>query len=51
MKLLIVDDETIVYGSSNFDLISYLFEKEIVIQKKDRDLAQQLTQAALKLIN
>jgi len=51
MKLLIVDDETIVYGSSNFDLISYLFEKEIIIQKKDRDLAQKLTQAALKLIN
>lgn len=42
MKLLILDDETVIYGSANFDTISYLFEQEIIIEHKHPDLAAKL---------
>ena len=51
MKLLIVDDDIVIYGSSNFDTISYFFEKEILMEKRDPDLAQKLSTTALNLIN
>jgi cardiolipin synthase len=42
MKLLILDDETVIYGSANFDTISYLFEQEIIIEHHHPKLAGQL---------
>lgn len=51
MKLMIIDDDTVLYGSSNFDTISYLFEKEILLQKKDPDLVQRLNDVVLNLIH
>lgn len=50
-KLIIIDDRTVIYGSSNFDTISYLFEKEILLQKTDPFLVQQLGDFASRLIN
>ncbi len=50
MKLMLIDDKTAIYGSSNFDAISYFFEKEILIQNTNIDLVQHLTSVALKLI-
>ena len=45
-KVMILDGETVICGSSNFDLISYLFEQELVIVRRDAGLAQKI-QAAL----
>lgn len=46
-KVMILDGETVIYGSSNFDLISYLFEQELVIVRRDVGLAQKI-QTALR---
>ncbi|MCP9291161.1 phospholipase D-like domain-containing protein [Gracilimonas sediminicola] len=50
-KMLILDDEVAVYGSSNFDVISYFFEKEVVIVNKNPELIKQLTSFTSQLIN
>ena len=44
-KVMILDGETVIYGSSNFDLISYLFEQELVIVRRDAGLAQKILAA------
>ncbi|MBV6645845.1 MAG: phosphatidylserine/phosphatidylglycerophosphate/cardiolipin synthase family protein [Cyclobacteriaceae bacterium] len=31
LKAILIDDETLVFGSSNYDLISYHFEQEVVM--------------------
>ena len=41
-KVMILDDEIVIYGSSNFDLISYLFEQELVIVTRNAGLAQEI---------
>lgn len=51
MKVLILDDETAIYGSANFDTISYLFEKEVVLKRTDRHLVEQLNTVAHDLIS
>lgn len=38
MKAILVDDEKLIFGSSNYDLISYYFEQEVVFLSKDRNL-------------
>lgn len=50
MKLIIIDDSIVIYGSSNFDTISYLFEQEVVLVQTNPQLAQRLKQVAEKLI-
>lgn len=50
-KMLILDDEVAVYGSSNFDVISYFFEKEVVMVNKNPELIKQLTSFTSQLIN
>lgn len=50
-KMLILDDEVAVYGSSNFDVISYFFEKEVVMVNKNPELVKQLTSFTSQLIN
>lgn len=41
-KVMIFDEETVLYGSSNFDVVSYLFEKEMVIVRRDKELANRI---------
>lgn len=50
-KMLILDDEVAVYGSSNFDVISYFFEKEVVMVNKNPELIKQLNSFTSQLIN
>ena len=38
MKAILIDDEKLIFGSSNYDVISYYFEQEIVMISKDIDL-------------
>ena len=51
MKLIVLDDETVLYGSSNFDTISYLFEQELILQNSDPELVRKLNQVTTKLIS
>ena len=44
-KAMVLDEETVVYGSSNFDLVSYLFEQELVIVRRNAGLAQKILDA------
>lgn len=44
-KVMVLDEETVVYGSSNFDLVSYLFEQELVIVRRNAGLAQKILDA------
>jgi cardiolipin synthase A/B len=41
-KVMVLDEETVIYGSSNFDVVSYLFEKEMVIVRRDAELANRV---------
>jgi cardiolipin synthase len=41
-KVMVLDEETVLYGSSNFDVVSYLFEKEMVIVRRDKELANRI---------
>lgn len=40
MKALLVDDETLVVGSTNFDLFSYWVHEELVLELEDPDLVE-----------
>ena len=42
MKCILIDDNTLIYGSSNFDLISYYFEQEIILKTKDLNIIAAL---------
>ena len=35
LKAILIDDKTLICGSSNFDLVSYYFEQEIVLVLND----------------
>jgi cardiolipin synthase len=50
-KLLILDDRIAVYGSSNFDIVSYFFEKEVFLVHKSDNLIKQLLTFTSQLIN
>ena len=41
MKAILIDDEQFFFGSSNYDLISYYFEQEVVFQMMDSTLINQ----------
>ncbi|MEL0010206.1 MAG: phospholipase D-like domain-containing protein [Bacteroidota bacterium] len=41
-KVMVLEEETLMYGSSNFDLISYLFEKELVIVRRNAEMAAEV---------
>jgi len=44
-KVMVLEEETLMYGSSNFDLISYLFEKELVIVRRNAEMAAEVLDA------
>ncbi len=50
-KLLIIDDKKVVYGSSNFDIISYFFEKEVILVHQNPSLIEQISMFTSQLIN
>lgn len=50
-KLLILDDSVVIYGSGNFDTVSYLFEKEVILMKKEQALTDQLNTIIADIIN
>lgn len=50
-KFMILDNAEVVYGSSNFDLVSYHFEKEILLARRDPDLVGQFTLLVDRLLD
>jgi len=41
LKAIIIDEKELIFGSSNFDFISYLFEEEILVKISSRHIVQQ----------
>ncbi|MEO9488406.1 MAG: phosphatidylserine/phosphatidylglycerophosphate/cardiolipin synthase family protein [Ekhidna sp.] len=40
MKAILIDDQKLIFGSSNYDLVSYYFEQEVVFVSNDQHLVQ-----------
>lgn len=38
LKAILVDDEVLIFGSSNFDFVSYYFEQEVVLVTHDKKI-------------
>lgn len=38
LKAILIDGKTLLFGSSNYDLISYYFEQEVVVELQDESL-------------
>jgi len=38
LKAILIDDETLLFGSSNYDIVSYYWEQEIVLESRDQSL-------------
>lgn len=47
MKAILIDDEKLIFGSSNYDLISYYFEQEVVFLSKDKSLIDSFKKEVL----
>ncbi|WP_370090159.1 phosphatidylserine/phosphatidylglycerophosphate/cardiolipin synthase family protein [Ekhidna sp.] len=47
MKAILIDDEKLIFGSSNYDLVSYYFEQEVVFVSQDNDLIQDFKKKVL----
>jgi len=50
MKCMLRNDEEVYYGSSNYDLISYLFEQEIIIRSRNQSLVDSVTSLLKSLV-
>ncbi|WP_436517811.1 phospholipase D-like domain-containing protein [Ekhidna sp. To15] len=40
MKAILIDDDKLIFGSSNYDLVSYYFEQEVVFVSEDPNLIE-----------
>ncbi|MEP1094383.1 MAG: phosphatidylserine/phosphatidylglycerophosphate/cardiolipin synthase family protein [Cyclobacteriaceae bacterium] len=38
LKAILIDGETLLFGSSNYDIVSYYWEQEIVLESRDQSL-------------
>ena len=47
MKAILVDDEKLIFGSSNYDLVSYYFEQEVVFMSEDKALIDEFRKKVL----
>ncbi|WP_424962251.1 phospholipase D-like domain-containing protein [Ekhidna sp.] len=47
MKAILIDDEKLIFGSSNYDLVSYYFEQEVVFVTEDKELIKDFKQKVL----
>jgi cardiolipin synthase len=48
LKALLIDDEILVLGSSNFDLLSYLFHQEVIAIVRDRQVIADFRERVIK---
>lgn len=50
MKAILIDGSTLVFGSSNYDLISYYFEQEVVVNSMDLGLVADFKVKVLDIV-
>ena len=48
LKAILVDDDYLIAGSSNFDIISYRIQKELVAVISDRDVITAFKERVLR---
>lgn len=48
LKAILIDDEELIFGSSNYDLVSYYFEQEVVLSTKESSIVTQFMSNVLK---
>lgn len=48
LKAMMIDDRMLVFGSSNYDLVSYHFEQEVVMVSEDKELLLDFDQQVLR---
>lgn len=44
LKAILIDEKELIFGSSNFDFISYLFEEEILVKTTSEQIIKQFRQ-------
>jgi Phosphatidylserine/phosphatidylglycerophosphate/cardiolipin synthases and related enzymes len=47
LKAIVIDDRVLVMGSSNFDVVSYRAEQEIVVLVTDRRVIDEFTRRVI----
>lgn len=47
MKAILIDGKKMIFGSSNYDLVSYYFEQEVVFVSEDRELISEFKEKVL----
>lgn len=47
MKAILIDDEKLIFGSSNYDLVSYYFEQEVVFVSEDQNLIENFKEKVM----
>ena len=47
MKAILIDGEKLIFGSSNYDLVSYYFEQEVVFVSEDAALIENFDQSVM----
>ncbi|MEO9476644.1 MAG: phosphatidylserine/phosphatidylglycerophosphate/cardiolipin synthase family protein [Cyclobacteriaceae bacterium] len=50
LKAILIDNNELIIGSSNYDLISYYFEQEVVLSSKQKQLIESFRSDVLKPI-
>jgi len=48
LKAMLIDNQKLVFGSSNYDLVSYHFEQEVVMVSEDTDLISSFNEQVLQ---
>ena len=49
LKAILIDGETLIMGSSNFDFVSYHFEQEVVLVSKDKTMLREFEEKVLNV--
>lgn len=47
LKAILIDGDTLLFGSSNYDIVSYYWEQEIVLESHDQELVSRFTSEVL----
>jgi cardiolipin synthase len=48
MKCIMIDDEVLIYGSSNYDVVSYYFEQEIVVSTREKQIISDFSEQMIR---
>ena len=49
LKAILIDEQILIMGSSNFDFVSYHFEQEVVLVSKDKTMLREFEEKVLNV--